>query len=549
MTVLTRETVQLQHDPPTSSPDRDTTDKHAIVRLPSPPNDLERDSYLGNQYRWIGPAAYTGFLLIVCSLVLFVGHRLWSVFLLIPLSVSLIGATVSLATSSRGRRFDLAAHRAVVDAWRPGAHPSVDVFLPSAGEDLAVLENTYQHVAALRWPGPLRVLVLDDSGREQVADLAAEYGFDYTVRENRGHLKKAGNLRHGYENSDGDLIAIFDADFVPRPDYLFELVPYFDDSGVGIVQSPQYFDVDSGMNWLQRGAGATQILFYRWVQPSRDRFDAAICVGTCAIYRRTALVVAGGFAQIGHSEDVHTGVNVLTSGHVLRYVPTVVSKGLCPDGFDQFVTQQYRWCTGSMSLLFSTRFHRTRLQPMQRLCFWSGFLYYITTAVNVFAMSIPPVLMGYFAADKVRPSNYVFVALALMCRQATIPVITADSESLLGLTRIQSTYSYAHALALWDVLRGRTDSWVATGNKLRSRTAVRVARLARTWAIGTQVLLWSAIVIDVPRYGIVNFWPMIVFALLNLFVNYPIILADASVSVQPAVLRRWANRTPVGAGR
>jgi cellulose synthase (UDP-forming) len=62
------------------------------------------------------------------------------------------------------------------------------------------------------------------------------------------------------------------------------------------------------MSWLQRGAGATQELFYRWIQPSRDRAGAPICVGTCAVYRLAALASVGGFAQIEHSEDVHTGI-------------------------------------------------------------------------------------------------------------------------------------------------------------------------------------------------------------------------------------------------
>ena len=269
--------------------------------------------------------------------------------------------------------------------------------------------------------------VLDDSARESVRDLAWEYGFNYLTRPNRGHLKKAGNLRFGYENSAGDFIAIFDADFVPRPDYLLQLMPYTTEEDVAIVQSPQFFDTHKGMNWVQFAAGATQILFYRWVQPARDRSDAAICVGTCAIYRRSALELSGGFAQIGHSEDVHTGVNLMRVGFRVRYVPIVVSKGLCPDTLDQFANQQYRWCTGSMSLLFSRTFHKSPLTRMQRLCFWSGFLYYIDTAINVFVVSIPPILMAVLAPEAVSVNNYLFVFLAVIVRMSIVPVITMGS--------------------------------------------------------------------------------------------------------------------------
>jgi cellulose synthase (UDP-forming) len=503
--------------------------QEAYPYLPQPPDDTERDLYLGPQRRWVVVVSFLGYILIVISVTLFVLRRMWAAWLLIPLLISTAGTTVSLFTSSRRRRISLKGHRALVENWMPNSIASVDVFLPSAGEDLQVLRNTYHYVSQLAWPGPLTVYVLDDFARDVVRELAEQHGFVYLSRPNLGQLKKAGNLRYGFQHSRGDFIAIFDADFVPRPDFLFELAPYMGDPTVGIVQSPQYFDVDRQMNWLQRAAGGTQVLFYRWVQPSRDRSNAAICVGTCALYRRAALNRAGGFAQIGHSEDVHTGVNLMKLGYRIQYVPTLVSKGICPDTFPQFVTQQYRWCTGSMSLLFSRRFHRMRLTVMQRLSYWSGFLYYITTAINVFVIPLPAILMGYFAPSEVRASNYAFVMLALVVRQAIVPVITCERESLFGLARIQMTYSLSHAVALFDALRKRTDSWVATGAAQRSPTARRVLRLARVWLVSVQVLLWGAIAWRAPEYGMGRYWLMAAFALFNLYIVYPIVLGRSQL--------------------
>jgi cellulose synthase/poly-beta-1,6-N-acetylglucosamine synthase-like glycosyltransferase len=495
--------------------------------LPEPPNDTERDLYLGPQHRWVVLVSFFGYVLTVISVTLFVMRRMWAAWLLFPLLISVAGTTISLLTSSRRRRISLEGHRALVENWTPHYFPSVDVFLPSAGEDLPVLRNTYHYVSQLVWPGDLTVYVLDDSARDVVRELAELHGFVYMSRPNRGHLKKAGNLRYGMDHSDGELIAIFDADFVPRSDFLLELAPYMEDPTVSIVQSPQYFDIDRRMNWLQRAAGGTQVLFYRWVQPSRDRSNAAICVGTCALYRRAALSASGGFAMIGHSEDVHTGINLMKIGYRIQYVPTLVSKGICPDTFNQFVTQQYRWCRGSMSLLFSRSFHGIDLTIMQRLSYWSGFLYYITTAINIFAIPIPAILMGYFAASDVRASNYVFVMLALVVRQAYIPLITCERESLFGLARIQTTYSLSHAVALFDVLRKRTDSWIATGAARRSPTARRVLRLARIWFISVQILLWTAIIWHVPQYGMGRYWLMTAFTLLNLYVIYPIVVGHS----------------------
>jgi hypothetical protein len=194
-----------------------------------------------------------------------------------------------------------------------------------------------------------------------------------------------------------------------------------------------------------------------------------------------------------------------------------------------------------MSLLFSRGFHQIDLTFMQRLCYWSGFLYYITTAINLFTIPLPSILMGYFAAPDVRASNDVFVMLALVVRQAIVPLITLGRESLLGLARIQTTYSFSHAVALFDVLRKRTDSWVATGAAQRSPTARRVLRLARVWLISVQAALWGAIGWDTWRYGFGRYWLMTGFALLNLYVAYPIVLGSSELARLPEPRRRLAR--------
>ena len=123
-------------------------------------------------------------------------------------------------------RLTLAEHQATVASYQEHGE-SVDVFLPSCGEPLAVLDNTYRYVSELRWAGPKTVYVLDDSAREKVRDLAERYGFRYIVRPNPGEMKKAGNLTHALGISDGDFIAVIDADFAVRPEFLYETMPYF----------------------------------------------------------------------------------------------------------------------------------------------------------------------------------------------------------------------------------------------------------------------------------------------------------------------------------
>ncbi|HEY0871194.1 MAG TPA: cellulose synthase catalytic subunit [Acidothermaceae bacterium] len=516
--------------------------KHAGLRdrLPTPPTDKEKYAYFGPQRRWIVFVQFAGFSSIAASVTMFMVRTGWTWFVLgPPLALTILASICSLLTSSRGRRFDIAYYESVVANWSASANYSVDVFLPSAGESLNLLRNTYRYVSQLHWLGPLTIYVLDDSGRPDVETLAREFGFTYLSRPDRGRMKKAGNLAFGYEHSSGDLIVVFDADFCPRSDFLDSTVPFMRDSVIGIVQTPQYFDVDPSQNWLQRGAGATQEFFYRWVQPARDRSDGAICVGTNAVYRRKALAKAGGFAQIGHSEDVHTGVNLLRVGYLTRYVPVVVAKGACPDAINAFVVQQYRWCTGSMSLLFSRTFHHTPLTTRQRLCFWTGFLYYITTAINVFAMWLPPLIVGFIYPHKMHPSNYVLVIVAVLVRMSLIPVLTSERGTWAGLARIQMLYSFAHATALIHSVRGRSVSWVATGAARGTGLSRQIRMLTVGWLVSCQALLWLAILRDVPRYGISNYWPMVVFASINLYLVAPIVggLTPRTLAARRAVRR------------
>jgi cellulose synthase (UDP-forming) len=494
--------------------------------VPQPPSDAEKDQYLGAQRRWIFLVFLAAFAGVMYGLARLALNSMWTSLLYELMAIQIAAVLISLRSSTRPRRGNLEGHRRAVAGYRPARYPSVDVFLPSAGEPLYILANTYRHVRALDWPGRLAVYVLDDSARPEVAELAGRFGFHYLSRPNRGELKKAGNLKYGFENSSGEFIHVFDADFVPRPDMTAELMPYFQDGSVGIVQSPQYFDVTTaGFNWLQRAAGATQELFYRWVQPARDAVDAAICVGTNAIYRREALRAAGGFAQIGHSEDVHTGVNLAKVGYRTRYVPVNLAKGICPDTFDAFANQQYRWCTGSMSLLADASFHRSKLSRRQKLCFWTGFLYYITTALAAFTVPIPGLLMLWFFPQQIRPMNYLPLVGTVFVWSTLMPRVTDNRWSPL-VVRVQMLIGFCHAMALFDFVRGRTAAWVPTGAAKRTPTARRVLRTLRVWLTGTLALTWIGIAHLAMAGAGARLWATIMFSVPMLYFEIPLLFGN-----------------------
>jgi len=122
---------------------------------------------------------------------------------------------ISLTVNARTHGFDQEAHRRLVASWRPARYPSLDVFLPACGEPIGVLHNTWVHVFELirAYPGVARAYVLDDGSDDRLRLMADYFGFSHLARPDRGWMKKAGNLRHGFARSSGEFILILDADF------------------------------------------------------------------------------------------------------------------------------------------------------------------------------------------------------------------------------------------------------------------------------------------------------------------------------------------------
>jgi cellulose synthase (UDP-forming) len=366
---------------------------------------------------------------------------------------------------------DLKAHRDFVEKFenQPAVQkPSVDIFLPVCGEKIEIITRTWQGVKNINYPN-LKVLVLDDGGDSRLELMANNYGFEYLSRPDKGFMKKAGNLKYGFENSSSDYILIFDADFAPLPEFLNETIPYMQgDPNVAILQTPQYFEIHDQVHrrsWLEYGSAATQEDFYRIIQVARDRLGGAICVGTNAVYRRASLQTCGGTHQIEHSEDVWTGVMMLKNKFKIKYLPYILAQGYCPDDFIAYFKQQYRWCKGSMSLLFSKFFWKLEVPISAKLSYISGFLYYIHAAFPSFlSLIVFVVLTNNF--DSISIYNtlpfipfIIFIALILPFNRKHVPRLGVYLSSFAALT--------AYTLAISHSIFAKNMEWEPTGKKTK----------------------------------------------------------------------------------
>lgn len=436
--------------------------------LPSPPNDDELWSYVQDDgKRFLQFSALSR----IClgSALVFLSFRGSWLLVLFPFAAAVvIGGLINMIWSTQVPPFDRSAHQARrkngPDTATAGtAAPSVDVFICTCGEDPLIVENTIVHARHLQYEGEVNVYILDDRASGEIEQAARRWGATYLVRPKRGWMKKAGNIHFGYGRTSGDLILILDADFAVRRDFLQHTVPYFDDEGLGILQTPQFFRV-SRDNWVERGAAAQQEQFYRVGMRARDLHGGAICVGTNAVYRRSALDQRGGMALLEHSEDIFTGMKVIDAGYRVDYLPLPLASGSAPDTAAALASQQYRWARGNFALAGTPLFKRMKLTPMQRLGLWDGWIFYVTSALSpLVALFIPvvslaeaPWVITLAPAAMVLPA--LFTEFYLQPRWLHLPDGRASR-------RVGLISQVAHLYALRDHLTDRDQEWIPTGGK------------------------------------------------------------------------------------
>ncbi len=433
--------------------------------LPEPPNDLEKNSYAWRSLPFLATA------LAISAICLIVTQAWFEIrnAALIPAAVGVFSAytliyliyqAVSLPVNFAGRSFDLAAHEARVRDWRPRRYPSVDIFLPICGEPVELLHNTWIGVFELvrKYPGDAYVFVLDDGPSDEAMALAPSFGFTYVRRPNVREHKKAGNLNYAFRNTRSEFVVIFDADFRPRADFLAETLPYTDDRAVGIIQTPQFFRVSPMQTWVERAASATLEVFYRAVQVSRDRFGSALCVGSNAVYRRLALEPNGGFTEIPYAEDSHTGLDLRYYGYELRYLPVALAAGICPGTLDAFMRQQYRWCCGATSLIWTRHMWRVAMPWPSRLPYLAGWLWNLTTGLRTLLLPLIPITLLAFAPGEVRLRNALLLMPAVITGTVLYP-LWHNAPYSPRIWPLSIAVGWAQILAIWDYSRGKVMSW------------------------------------------------------------------------------------------
>ncbi len=233
--------------------------------------------------------------------------------------------------------------------------PRVTVQLPIYNERY-VIQRLIEAVVRLDYPRDrLEIQVLDDSTDETTAiarpliDRYRQAGLDITLlhRVKRTGYK-AGALKEGLEVARGEFIAIFDADFMPNPDFLTKTLPFFQDPAMAMVQVrwghinrdysfltlAQSFGID-GHFWVEQGARCWSGLFMNFN-------------GTAGIWRRQAIDDAGGWHADTLTEDLDLSYRAQLKGWRMKFLPQVVCPAEVPVQMSAAKSQQHRWAKGSI---------------------------------------------------------------------------------------------------------------------------------------------------------------------------------------------------------
>jgi cellulose synthase/poly-beta-1,6-N-acetylglucosamine synthase-like glycosyltransferase len=270
---------------------------------------------------------------------------------LLAYSLSQLGLIVQYVRSRHRTANDVPA----ADPTDP-ALPTLTVQLPVYNEPL-VVERLLDAIAALRYPTDrLTIQVLDDSTDETTALIARKIT-DYQQRGiQMEHIRrptrtgyKAGALAHGLATAPGELIALFDADFVPDADFLLRTVPEFGQPNagrLGLVQT-RWAHLNEPFSLLTRVQAFGLDAHFRLEQTARSGAGLLLNFnGTAGIWRKTTILDAGGWHADTLTEDLDLSYRAQLRGWQFQYREAIAAPAELPVTMAAFRAQQYRWMKG-----------------------------------------------------------------------------------------------------------------------------------------------------------------------------------------------------------
>jgi cellulose synthase/poly-beta-1,6-N-acetylglucosamine synthase-like glycosyltransferase len=248
-------------------------------------------------------------------------------------------------------------------------YPRVTIQLPIYNEKY-VVERLLNAVIEISWPkDKIEIQILDDSndetgliiGKKLEEDKFRDVDIYHIRRKNRKGFK-AGALQFGLAASKGDFVAIFDADFIPRQNFLLDTIPVFDNPAVGMVQTKwEHLNKDFSILTKMQAFGLNG--HFTVEQAGRNAAGSYINFnGTGGVWRKSCILDAGGWQTDTLTEDLDLSYRAQMKGWKFQYLEHVGSPSELPVIMSAVKSQQFRWTKGgaetakkNLSKVFNTK--------------------------------------------------------------------------------------------------------------------------------------------------------------------------------------------------
>ena len=233
--------------------------------------------------------------------------------------------------------------------------PSVTVQLPIYNEKY-VAKRLVDAVCNLDYPKEkMRIMVLDDSDDDTVELLAntvndyKKQGFHIEhVRRGTRNGYKAGALKHAMQTTDTELVAIFDADFIPPTWFLKRAIPHFSTSNIGLVQC-RWGHVNENYSAITQAQALSLDFHFLIEQKAKSNSHLFMNFnGTAGIWKRDCIEDAGGWHTATLVEDLDLSYRAQMKGWKCVFLPNIVVDAELPVQMNAAKRQQFRWAKGSI---------------------------------------------------------------------------------------------------------------------------------------------------------------------------------------------------------
>ncbi len=328
--------------------------------------------------------------------------------------------------------------------------PDVDVFIATINEDEELLKNTIIACKNMKYPDlkKVHIYLCDDGRRDNIKKLCTKLKVNYITRDNNKGAK-AGNYNNALSVTDSKLIATFDADMQPTPNFLMKTVPFFIKyNNIGFVQLPQSFNnPDIYQYRLSSHIPFEQDYFYHKIQLARNNINSTILCGTNVVISREALESVSGYQEDTITEDIATGMEIESNGYACIALSDIEAYGEAVNDLDGFIKQRSRWARGCIQFFKNHKIiTNKKLSIYQKIDYISSVNYWLYGVKRMLYLFMP-LLFTYFGIMVIDCNIWVFIPVFFT--QYFIKRFTID---ILEDNRRSSTWNKIYELVLTPIM-------------------------------------------------------------------------------------------------